>query len=102
MPYSSGHDIALEPFGCQFEPCRAAPSRCGLRRCLDSRTPWLINKSAGGPPLSRPQFSLSVIAFDGRQHALFRIFYFGRKVKKNLKFIENRKMKGTPSGNKGD
>ena len=35
MSWPSGYDIALGPFGCQFEPCRAAPSWCGLRRCLE-------------------------------------------------------------------
>ena len=35
MSQPSGYDIALEPFGCQFQPCRAAPSWCGLRRCLE-------------------------------------------------------------------
>ena len=34
MSQPSGYDIALEPFGCQFEPC-PAPSWCGLRRCLE-------------------------------------------------------------------
>ena len=48
------YDIALESFGCQFEPCRAAPSWCGLRRCLELLG-WLINR-LGDPHLSTPWF----------------------------------------------
>ena len=43
MSQPSGYDIVLEPFGCRFEPCWAAPSRCGLRRCLELLG-WLINQ----------------------------------------------------------